>query len=65
MAVVKSPKNKKNKKEWVKKLNNSSQKITILSLTGKRQKKNIYTNLKLHNTFIAKYKISINSIWNL
>lgn len=63
MAVVKSPKNKKHKKEWVKLIN--QKKFSNINYSSLMFKKSIYTNLKLNSSFQKHFKKNSQVLWFL
>lgn len=63
MAVVKSPKNKKHKKDWIKKLYTQHKNLNFYSIQV--FKKQIYTNLNTNEHFQKKLKTDNRILWRL
>ena len=64
MAVVKSPKNKKHKQDWVQSIKRQNKPVNFLS-TKKVLKKKLYTNSELTPYFRINWKLNNWTLWNL
>ena len=64
MAVVKSPKNKKHKHDWVKSLNRLNKPLA-LKANYPLQKKHLYNNSKLNEYFRINWKLNNVALWKI